>query len=151
MLNAIWVGGLFLVCAACSKPMVQPEATPSITSPSSVQSAGRHILAGEWDYEDGAVIALKLDEQGNGNYAWKNGRFETTGLTGRIWEGRWIQKENDREGEFRVELSGDFSEGEGIWWYTRIGDDRTPAQKGGTFHLVRRADGTALSETPPAP
>ncbi|BCA55204.1 conserved exported protein of unknown function [Nitrospira sp. KM1] len=128
--------------------MVRPEAVPAAIPDVSIE---RSILAGDWDYEDGAVIALRLDREGNGNYAWKDGRFETTDLAGRIWLGRWMQKGNDREGEFRVELSDDFSEGEGSWWYTRIGDDRAPAEKGGTFRLTRKTEGIADNSTPTPP
>ncbi len=111
----------------------------------------RRLLAGVWEYEDGAVVTLTLDEQGHGAYAWKEGRFETTALSGRTWQGRWLQKENDREGGFLVELSTDYSEGDGRWWYTRIGSDRAPADKGGTFHLSRKATVTTLRENLPAP
>jgi len=47
----------------------------------------RHVLAGEWEYIDstGAVVPLTLDEQGNGHYEWKEGRFETHRLIGRTW------------------------------------------------------------------
>jgi hypothetical protein len=51
---------------------------PSIVS----QSGDRHVLAGEWEYVDGAVARLTLDEQGNGHYDWKDGRFETHTLIG---------------------------------------------------------------------
>jgi hypothetical protein len=47
----------------------------------------------------------------------------------------WFQEENDRDGGFAVQFSPDFSEGEGQWWYSRIGTDHAPTQKGGTFHL----------------
>lgn len=111
----------------------------------------RSILAGEWQYEDGAVVTLRLDEQGNGTYAWKDGRFETTRLGYHTWVGKWSQQENDREGGFVVKLSPDYMEGEGTWWYVRIGGNRAPAQKGGTFHLTRKTSLTNLSETPAAP
>ncbi|HET7909586.1 MAG TPA: hypothetical protein VFL19_02660 [Nitrospira sp.] len=110
---------------------------PLIT-PSAVQE-DRHVLGGEWDYEEGAVVTLTLDEQGNGTYPWKGGRFETFSLFDHTWQGRWIQQENDREGEFIVQLSPDFSTGEGRWWYTRIGDDLAPTQKGGTFSLTKKS------------
>jgi hypothetical protein len=63
----------------------------------------------------------------------------------------WFQKENDRDGGFTVEFSPDFSEGEGQWWYSRIGTDHAPTQKGGTFHLSKRAAFVNRSDTPPAP
>lgn len=109
------------------------------------------VLAGEWEYEDGAVVTLQLDEQGNGTYPYKDGRFETILLDGQTWMGRWSQKENDREGGFTVRLSRDQTEGEGTWWYVRIGTDRAPAQKGGTFHLSKKLSRATLSATTSAP
>jgi len=120
-----------------------------VSEPASVpsdSSEDRRVLAGEWEYEEGAVVTLLLDEQGNGTYAWKDGRFATTALKGRIWEGLWSQRENDREGGFQVEFSSDFSEGEGRWWYTRIGQDRSPSQKGGTFHVTRKSESAARDD-----
>lgn len=111
----------------------------------------RAVLAGEWQYEDGAVITLRLDEQGNGAYSWKDGRFETTRLSDHTWVGKWAQRENDREGGFAIKLSEDYTEGEGTWWYIRIGNDDAPAQRGGHFHLSRKTSLTNLSDTPPAP
>ncbi len=109
------------------------------TPPQPIASQGGHrpVLAGEWVYIDGsgAAVRLTLDEQGNGHYDWKDGRFETRTLIDHTWNGRWFQKENDREGGFMVEFSPDFSEGEGEWWYSRIGTDTAPPQPGGTFHL----------------
>ena len=106
------------------------------------------MLAGEWEYEDGAVVTLTLDERGNGTYPWKEGRFETIDLSDHTWKGMWLQKENDREGGFTVKFSSDFSEGDGQWWYTRIGTDRTPIEKGGTFHLTRKTPQSAPSFMP---
>ncbi|MDR4464957.1 MAG: hypothetical protein MRJ66_11895 [Nitrospira sp.] len=111
----------------------------------------RSILAGKWEYEDGGTVALQLDAQGNGTYAYKDGRFETHQFGGGQWAGKWYQKENDREGGFHVKLSPDFTEGEGHWWYDRIGTDTKPSEKGGTFHLSRRTSVTSLSDTPPPP
>jgi hypothetical protein len=115
------------------------------------QPGDRHVLAGEWEYADGAVVLLTLDEQGNGHYDWKDGRFETQALIGHTWNGMWFQNENDRDGGFTVEFSPDFSEGDGRWWYSRIGTDYAPTQKGGTFHLSKRAAFMNHSDTPPAP
>ena len=106
--------------------------------PLMVSHAGdRHVLAGKWDYIDssGAVVPLILDEHGNGHYQWKDGHFGTHRLVGHTWSGTWVQKENDREGGFTVKFAPDFSEGEGQWWYSRIGNDKAPTLKGGTFHL----------------
>jgi len=106
------------------------------------------VLAGDWDYEEGAVVTLSLDEQGNGAYPWKGGRFETHSLSDHTWQGRWVQTENDREGGFTVQLSPDYSDGEGRWWYTRIADDLAPTQKGGTFRLTKKSPG---NDTPSSP
>ncbi len=112
----------------------------SIDSPSppiASQAGDRRILAGEWEYIDstGAAVLLTLDEHGNGHYEWKNGRFETQRLIDHTWNGMWFQEENDRDGGFMVEFVPDFSEGEGRWWYRRIGSDHAPTHNGGTFHL----------------
>jgi len=111
----------------------------SIPSSMTSQPGDRHVLAGEWEYADGAAaVLLRLDEQGNGHYDWKDGRFETHTLIGHTWQGMWFQKENDRGGGFTVEFSPDFSEGEGRWWVNRIGADQAITQKSGTFHLSKK-------------
>jgi hypothetical protein len=137
---------VFMTISACVGPAVLPPAELQSAAP-----ADRYVLAGEWQYEDGAVTTLRLDEQGNGTYKWKDGRFETTGLTDHTWAGTWSQKDNDREGGFIVKLSDDYLEGEGTWWYVRIGTDRAPAQRGGRFHLTKKTSVTNLSETPATP
>ena len=151
--NMFSVIALLLLNAGCTQPIVQRETSlPPMASLPPAGSDDRSVLEGEWEYEDGAVATpLTLDEQGNGNYAWKEGRFETTVLSDHTWQGMWFQKENDREGGFTVQFSPDFSEGEGRWWYSRIGDDQAPTQKGGTFHLSRKSINTAVADTQPAP
>jgi hypothetical protein len=146
---SFFVIALLLSSAACTKPIIQHDvdATPELPAGSGAPE-DRRVLAGEWEYEDGAVVTLKLDEQGNGTYAWKEGRFETTSLSDRTWQGMWFQEENDREGGFIVELSEDFSEGEGRWWYSRIGTDHAPTQKGGTFHLSRQTSYASADKAP---
>lgn len=131
---------------ACGYPFpVQPPVRAVVSADD------RSILAGEWEYEDGAAVTLRLDDHGNGTYAWKEGRFETTQFSGHTWVGNWHQKENDREGGFVVELSSDYTEGKGTWWYVRIGSDSSPSEKGGTFHLSRKTSVTNLGDTPLAP
>lgn len=124
-----------LLSPACAYQGVSVESSPPPSKTSQVSD--RQVLAGEWEYIDptGAVVLLTLDEQGNGHYEWKDGRFETHRLIDHTWSGKWFQEVNDRDGEFTIQLSPDFSEGEGRWWYSRIGTDRAPTQKGGTFHL----------------
>ncbi len=111
----------------------------------------KSVLAGEWEYEDGAVVVLRLDEKGNGTYPYKDGRFETSRLDGHTWVGKWYQRENDREGGFTVILSEDYTEGDGTWWYDRIGTDSAPLQKGGTFHLSKRMSPPQFAVTPLVP
>ncbi len=141
-----------LLLTACSHPQSSHLLTSSSLAGSLIHDSGdRRVLAGDWDYEELAVVLLTLDETGNGTYGWKKGQLRTVSFSGSHWEGTWLQEENDREGNFIVELSPDLSEGAGRWWYTRIGDDRAPTTKGGTFHLSRRTSSLAASDTPPAP
>jgi len=141
-----------LLLTACSGPQSPHLVTGSSPAGSVTRDSGdRRVLAGEWDYEEQAVVLLTLDESGNGTYGWKKGQLRTVAFSGSHWEGIWLQEENDREGNFVVELSPDLSEGDGRWWYTRIGNDRAPTAKGGTFHLSRKTSGLAASDTPPAP
>ena len=140
-----------LLAAACAKPAVHRDVSMESLPPSMVsQPSDRYVLAGEWEYVDGAAVTLVLDEQGNGHYDWKDGRFETHTFVGHTWHGMWFQKENDREGGFAVEFSQDFSEGEGRWWVSRIGADQIPTQKGGTFHLSKKTAHMNHSDTSPA-
>jgi hypothetical protein len=126
------------------------SAVPSSIS-ADLPADDRSVLAGEWEYEDSAAVALRLDEHGNGTYSYKDGRFETTQFVDHTWVGKWYQKENDCEGGFSVKLSKDHSEGQGTWWYVRIGTDHRPVQKGGTFHLSKKSSLANLSVTSPAP
>ena len=141
-----------LLVAACAKPAVHQAVSMDSPPPSTAsQSGDSHVLAGEWEYVDGAVVRLTLDEQGNGYYDWKDGRFETLTLIDHTWNGMWFQEENDQDGGFTVEFSPDFSEGEGQWWHSRIGTDYAPTQKGGTFHLSKKPATMSHNDTPLAP
>ena len=134
-LNIMILLASVLLSSACAYRSVSIDSSPPPSKTS--QTGERLVLAGEWEFIDatGAVVLLTLDEQGNGRYEWNNGRFETHRLIDHTWSGKWFQEVNDRDGGFAIELSPDFSEGEGRWWYSRIGTDRAPTQKGGTFHL----------------
>jgi hypothetical protein len=139
---------LCLISSACTTLSSREATVPPPIVPSGEQE-DRSVLAGEWEYEEGAVVTLTLDEQGNGTYGWKDGRFETESLTDHTWQGKWIQRENNREGGFTVQLSPDYSNGEGRWWYTRIEDDVAPTQKGGTFYVTKKS--SVASRISPAP
>jgi hypothetical protein len=129
---------LLLSATACTTPSGHESVVGPLITPSGVEE-DRRVLAGEWDYEEDAIVTLTLDDQGNGTYPWKGGRFETYSLSDHIWQGRWIEQENDREGGFTVQFSPDFSRGEGRWWYTRIEKDLAPTQKGGRFQLTKKS------------
>ena len=150
-MEAVWLTLALLSSAACTMPSVRHEEAvlPVSTVPIGAPE-DRRVLAGEWDYEDGGVVSLTLDEHGNGTYPWKGGHFITHSLSDHVWHGIWVQKENDREGGFSLEFSPDFLDGDGRWWYTRINDDRAPAQKGRTFHLSKKTFPSASSELSPA-
>lgn len=141
-----------LSSAACTAPSVRhEEAVPPVSTVPTGAPEDRRVLAGEWEYEDGGVVTLTLDEQGNGTYPWKDGHFITHSLSDHVWQGIWVQKENDREGGFSLHFSPDFSDGDGRWWYTRIEEDRAPTQKGGSFHLTKKPAHSASSEFSAAP
>jgi hypothetical protein len=126
---------------------------PGALQPQSRFSDGeedRRLLSGEWEYEEGTVLmTLALDDHGNGTYAWKGGSLKTVQLTGDTWVGTWHQTENDREGGFEVKLSEDMKQGNGRWWYTRIGSDRDPPDKGGSF-LLSRVQGPSRTRSAPS-
>ena len=139
-----------LLAAACAKPVVHQAVPMEFSPPPPGSEPGdRAVLAGEWEYvdTDGAVDRVTLDGEGNGRYNWKDGRFETHTFFGHTWQGKWSQKENNRDGGFAVEFSPDFSEGEGRWWYSRIGIDHAPTLRGGTFHLRKKASRMNRSDT----
>ncbi len=129
------------VQAACSSvPTLGEPVSPLSVRESAARQGSAQALAGEWVYRDSLVShALTLNEKGNGKYAWKEGSFVTTGFSDGLWRGTWHQRENDREGGFELRMSEDYSEGQGRWWYTRIGADTSPKQAGGTFDLTRPA------------
>lgn len=98
------------------------------------------LMGGKWEIqeEDRSYIAT-LDENGNGTYTWKNGKIQTIECIDKLWKGTWHQSGNDREGEFEVVLSEDGQEAKGVWWYTRVGENKDipPKQFGGDFVWVR--------------
>ena len=144
--GAAMVAILFAACSHGHMTSTAPKPpTPKVSDPSDVGDP--RLLAGTWEYEEGGiVVTLKLDEQGNGDYNYKGGRFETGALWDHTWTGKWAQRENDREGGFEVTLSPDYSEGDGRWWYTRIESDTTPSKSGGRFKVNRVAPGTEVAD-----
>ena len=107
--------------------------------PGQPQSSGEPDVSGTWEIlevEDDKRYQATLDRNGNGLYSQHGGRFTTTKIAGRLWEGTWHQSGNDREGGFELQLSEDGTEAKGIWWYTRVGKQKgiPPREHGGTYH-----------------
>jgi hypothetical protein len=97
-------------------------------------------LAGTWEYEEsGQTIVITLNEYGRGTYDWKEGEFITTAFSNGVWKGFWSQRANDRDGEFEVTFLQNSAEGQGHWWYTRIGSDTAPTHPGGVFQIARQS------------
>jgi hypothetical protein len=122
-----------VLLAACASVSV-PESAPT-------RDTGLINLGGEWEWQEEAVVQrISLDKNGNGTYVWQDGRIVTISVSDGRWEGMWYQQGNDRDGGFEVLLSGDAMEGEGSWWYTRIGSRHLPPRaQGGSFRLKRVA------------
>ncbi|MFO0700789.1 MAG: nuclear transport factor 2 family protein [Nitrospira sp.] len=104
----------------------------------SATSSGANI-SGEWEIlevEDDKRYKATLDPNGNGSYTQQGGRFTTSQIVNRLWQGTWHQPGNDREGGFEMLLSEDGTQAKGIWWYTRVGTQRNipPREHGGTYH-----------------
>ena len=109
-------------------------------------AAQRPGMAGVWEIqEEERTYQATLDEKGNGPYTWKEGRIQTTEFVDRVWKGTWHQTGNDREGEFELLLSEDGQQAEGVWWYTRVGENKDiPAQAyGGDYLWLRRLPNSA--------
>lgn len=131
--TAIWLV-LVVLLSACAAPRV--STVPARPAPVSIFDP-----AGDWEYVDrGQSILLSLDAEGSGDYAWKEGRIITTAIEGSTWTGIWQQPANDREGGFELTLSSDRQRADGVWWYTRIGENTDPERKGGEFSLIRLPD-----------
>ena len=123
-------------------PLASPSAATGSQKLVSTASAMPDI-SGDWDIlevEDDKRYKATLDKNGNGPYTQHQGRFVTTKIENRLWEGTWHQPGNDREGGFEVLLSEDEKEAKGIWWYTRMTVGKTehknipPKEYGGTYH-----------------
>ena len=104
-------------------------------------------LAGTWKYEEsGQTILITLNEYGRGTYDWKDGQFITTTFSDGVWKGLWSQRDNDRDGEFEVTFVQNAAEGQGRWWYTRIGSDTAPSRPGGVFQIARQSPPSMSSQ-----
>ena len=118
--------------------LMSPAAVSSQRLGSGSQISATPDLSGEWDIlevEDDKRYTATLDKNGNGPYTQHGGRFTTTKVAERLWQGTWRQPGNDREGGFEVLLSEDGTQANGLWWYTRVGNhtDIPPREHGGTY------------------
>ena len=119
----------------------QPAASPQLVA----DTASRALipdLSGEWDIlevEDDKRYKATLDKNGNGPYTQHGGRFNTTQCTDRLWQGTWQQPGNDREGGFEILLSEDGTQAKGVWWYSRVGNQKNipPREHGGSYQWKR--------------
>jgi hypothetical protein len=108
-------------------------------------------VSGEWDIlevEDEKRYKATLDKNGNGPYTQQGGRFITTKIENRLWQGTWHQPGNDREGGFEVLLSEDGTQAKGIWWYTRVDTRKNipPKEHGGTYHWKKATPSSANAQ-----
>jgi ketosteroid isomerase-like protein len=132
-----------------------PLASPSTAAGSqklvSTTSAPMPDISGEWDIlevEDEKRYKATLDKSGNGPYTQQGGRFTTTKIENRLWQGTWFQPLNDREGGFEVLLSEDGKEAKGIWWYTRVDTRKNipPKEHGGTYYWKKVSPSPASAQ-----
>jgi len=130
-----------------------PSASPSVASSQrpagSAQGSPIPDLSGEWEIlevEDDKRYKATLDKNGNGPYTQQGGRFTTTKIADRFWQGTWRQPGNDREGGFEVRLSEDGAHANGVWWYTRVGTQKNipPREHGGTYRWQRLTPTTSV-------
>jgi ketosteroid isomerase-like protein len=120
----------------------QRPGPPSQHLVGAASSASMPDLSGEWEIlevEDDKRYKATLDKQGNGPYTQQGGRFTTTKVADRLWQGTWHQPGNDREGGFELLLSEDGTQAKGVWWYTRVGTHKNipPREHGGTYQWKR--------------
>ena len=117
----------------------------------STTAAALPDVSGEWDIlevEDDKRYKATLDKNGNGPYTQQGGRFVTTKIENRLWQGTWHQPGNDREGGFEVLLSEDGTQAKGIWWYTRVDTRKNipPKEHGGTYHWKKATSSPASAQ-----
>lgn len=123
-------------------PLTVPSAASRQRLVSSPETSTTLDLSGEWailEVEDDKRYKATLDKDGNGSYTQQGGRFTTTKVENRLWQGTWQQPGNDREGGFEVLLSEDGTQADGVWWYTRVGKQKNipPREHGGTYQWKR--------------
>jgi ketosteroid isomerase-like protein len=132
-------------------PLASPSAAAGSQKLVSTAPASMPDVSGEWDIlevEDEKRYKATLDKSGNGPYTQQQGRFLTTKIENRLWQGTWYQPGNDREGGFEVLLSEDGKEAKGIWWYTRVDTRKNipPKEHGGTYHWKKVSPSPASNQ-----
>lgn len=124
--------------AQLSAPLSSPSTESSPSAGESIHASPDTDLSGEWEIlevEDDKRYKATFDRNGNGPYTQHGGRFTTSKVMNRLWQGTWQQPGNDREGGFEVFLSEDGTQAKGIWWYSRVGSQKNipPREHGGTY------------------
>ena len=132
-------------------PLASPSAAATSQKLVSATIAAMPDVSGEWDIlevEDDKRYKATLDKNGNGPYTQQGGRFVTTKIENRLWQGTWHQPGNDREGGFEVLLSEDGTQAKGIWWYTRVDTRKNipPKEHGGTYHWKKTTSSLAVPQ-----
>ena len=132
-------------------PLASPSSAAGSQKLVSGTTTGMPDVSGEWDIlevEDEKRYKATLDKNGNGPYTQHQGRFVTTKIEQRLWQGTWHQPGNDREGGFEVLLSEDGKEAKGIWWYTRVDTRKNipPKEHGGTYHWKKLTSSPASAQ-----
>ena len=132
-------------------PLASPSAAAGAQKLVTAAPASMPDVSGDWDIlevEDEKRYKATLDKSGNGPYTQQGGRFVTTKIENRLWQGTWYQPGNDREGGFEVLLSDDGKEAKGIWWYTRVDTRKNipPKEHGGTYHWKKVSPSPASSQ-----
>lgn len=139
--------------AQINSPLTSPSTGSSTRSRENAQALSGIDLSGEWEIievEDDKRYKATFDKNGNGPYTQHGGRFTTSTITNRLWQGTWHQPGNDREGGFEVLLSEDGTQANGIWWYSRVGKQKNipPREHGGTYHWKKVVPLTDLKRAP---
>jgi len=125
--------------AQLNGPLTSPSSGSSTRASENTLAPSDINIGGEWEIievEDDKRYKATFDKNGNGPYTQHGGRFTTSSITNRLWQGTWHQPGNDREGGFEVLLSEDSTQANGIWWYSRVGKQKNipPREHGGTYH-----------------
>ena len=115
------------------------------------QADDRHVLAGEWEYAEGVVVRLTLDEQGNGRYRGKTGDSRHTRSSVIPGMACGFRRRMAERVDLRSSSRQIFQKGRDAGGSAASETDHTASQKGGTFHLSKKTARKDFSSTSAAP